>query len=307
MRQITPTLRSTKDGALSMELVVDGLLPADMARQLPFVSSLALNRTAIEAVQTVQEELPRRFTRRTQTNQFFRQSFQVTQYSTKRDLQIAFGTSQAMLQGRSASLLDFEDGTDRVASGRNKFPYIPAIGNSLRTSVTDLLPRWAYPKALGLVDRRGIAGETISGRDRTEARKGSKRGKRAQLNQKAFILRDKQGDPIGIFRRIPFFGMRQSGKRDDGRAAGRRYSLARRRRRATEQSTLERLFWTPKVVRVEPRLGFRRLAHHEMLRRIDDNFVGMLAYALDARRQASNAAWLQADAALVASFLRGRR
>ena len=297
---LNPTRTS---GGLSLEWSVRGVLPTDMARRLPTAASLAMNRTAIEAVEVVRRETPKRFTRRgAQSDEFFRQSFQVTKFSRKTDLEIAFGTSRGLLQGRSTSLLDFEDGADRVSKGRNDFPYIPAIGNSLRRTKEDLLPRWAYPKALGLVDSRYLANGNERGVDRTPGRRGSKRGLRAQENRKAFILRDKNGDPVGIFRRVPLAGARISPVREGGK----KLTRAQRRRRGTGQSTLELLFATPRVITIAPRLGFRRMADHTMLDRIQINFTGMLAALMDEDRTQRNIAFAIADASLINQY-RGRR
>lgn len=295
---------SRSAGGISVEVIVTGPQPADIARQLPYAASLALNRSALEAAAVVRRETAKNFRSKGRVSQqFFDQSFQVTQFSNKANLQVEFGSSRALLQGRSASLFDHEYGTDRVGTGRNKFPYIAQTGSSLKPGENDLLPRWAYPKALGLIDRRGIAGETISGADRTGVRRGSKRGLRAKENRKAFILRDTAGDPVGIFRRIPLAGARVSATREGGK----KLTLAQRRKRGSGQSTLELLFATPKTITIKPRLGFHRIAEHELIERIQANFEGMLAYATNDPRQARNAAFAQADAGLISQFVRGAR
>lgn len=281
---------------ISVEWEIKGALPADIAKQLPYAASLALNRTAVEAVAVVRRETAKHFTRRQQSQEFFNQSFQVTQFSNKRNLEVAFGASYGLMQGRGASLLHHEDGTDRVAKSRNDFPYIPVIGSSLRRTSADLLPRWAYPKALGLTDSRYLANGKERGADRTPKRRGSTRGQRASENRKGFILRNKAGEPVGIFRRIP--------QGSQGRGG---ITLPRKRGQARERTTLEILFWTPKVIKIKPRLGFRRIADVAMVERIQANFEGMLAYAVDQSRQASTAAWLKSDEALVRQFLRGGR
>lgn len=297
----TNTVRES-DG-IALEWTVRGVLPSDIARQLPFAGVLALNRTAQEANALTRTHAATKFrVRGDQGRRFIEQSFQITKYATKASPVVQFGISRALQQGRSGFLIDFEDGTDRVAKGRNNFPYLPAIGSSLRPSINDTLPQWASPRALGLIDRRGIAGETISGADRTGVRRGSKRGLRATENRKAFILRDKGGDPVGIFRRVPLAGARVSATREGGK----KLTLRQRRKRGSGQSTLELLFATPKVVPITPRLGFARFTDHVMVERIQTNFVGMLAYLTDERRQASNASFAQADAGLIAAF-RGRR
>jgi hypothetical protein len=267
---LTPTRTA---GGLSLEWSVRGVLPTEMARRLPAAASLAMNATALEAVDVVRRETPKNFTQRgAQSREFFRQSFQVTKFSRRSDLEIAFGTSRGLLEGRSSMLLDHEDGSDRVARGRNDFPYIPVIGSSLRRTKNDLLPRWAYPKALGLVQSGYLADGFEAGQDRTPGRRGAKRGIRAQENRKGFILRNREGDPVGIFRRVPLAGARVSPVREGGK----KLTLRQRRRRGTGQSTLELLFATPKVIQIKPRLGFRRLADHVMLDRIQVNFAGML-------------------------------
>ena len=263
-----------------------------------------MNRTAVESVAFTRVEAAKKFRNRgAQSQRFIEQSFTVTQYATKANPQIQFGISRALQQGRSGFLTDFEEGTDRVAKGRNDFPFMPAIGSSLRPTINDTLPQWASPRALGLLDSRGIDGGTVSGRDRTGKRRGDKRGLRAQENRKAFILRDKQGDPVGIFRRVPLAGARISGTREGGR----KLTLGERRRRGSGQSTLELLFVTPKVIRIEPRLQFRRTAEHVMIERIQLNFEGMLAYALDDGRQASNAQFAQSFGSLIPEFKRRAR
>ncbi|HYW49782.1 MAG TPA: hypothetical protein VE861_04200, partial [Gemmatimonadaceae bacterium] len=187
MSDIFLTTTRAGDG-ISIAWDVRGVLPADIAKQLPYAASLALNRTAVEAVAVVRQETAKNFRSKGRVSQqFFDLSFQVTQFSNKSNLEVAFGTSQALLQGRSASLLDHEDGTDRVATGRSRFPYIAQSGSSLKPGKNDLVPRAYYPKALGLMDSRYLANGNEVGVDRTPARRGSKRGKRAELNMKGFI------------------------------------------------------------------------------------------------------------------------
>lgn len=291
-------------GGISVEWVTKGPLFGDLARQLPYAAALALNRTAQEAVAIVRVEAAKKFHQRGEVGRrFFDLSFQVTQYATKSQPAIEFGISQALLSGRAGFLIDHEQGAVRVGKGRNNFPYIPAIGSSLRPGVDDLLPRWAYPKALGLIDSRYLANGFEQGRDRTPVRKGSKRGLRARENRKAFILRNEAGDPVGIFRRVPFAGQRVATFREGGK----KLTLAQRRRRGVGQSTLELLFATPKVIRITPRLGFRAMADHVMLERIQANFEGMIAYAANDDRQARNAVWSRADASLIQSARGGGR
>lgn len=270
-------------GGISIEWESQGPLLESMARQLPFAASLALNRTALEAVAEVRREAAKKFTRRQRSQEYFNQSFQVTQFSKKNSLEIEFGISRGLMQGRGASLMHHEDGATRTAKSRNDFPYIPVIGSSVRLTRNDLVPRFLYPKALGLIDSRYTANGLERGQDRTLGRRGSKIGIRARENRKAFILRDKQGDPVGIFRRMKFAGPLRS-------------TSARR------NSILELLFFTPKVIRVEPRLGFRKLAEHALVTRIQANFQGMLDYAMDEGRQERNALWKQIDAAQLAPF-----
>jgi hypothetical protein len=278
MADIFLNTKRTGAGNISVDWEVRGVLPADMLRRLPVAASLGLNSTAIEAVERVRVETRQNFRRRPSTEEYFRQSFQVTKFSRRNDLEIAFGSSRGLLQGRTSSLLDHEDGVDRVGKGRNDFPYIAAL-NSLRPGKDDLMPRWAYPKALGLIDSRGISGETVSGSDRTKARRGSKRGLRAQENRKGFILRNEQGEPIGIFRRVPLAGARVSATREGGR----KLTRAKRRKRSSGQSTLELLFATPKVITIKPRLGFRRIAEHVMQERIQVNFRSILDFLMSDR------------------------
>jgi hypothetical protein len=284
MSRVFLNSKRTADG-ISVEWDVRGVLPADMLRRLPVAASLGLNSTAIEAVERVRVETRQNFRRRPSTEEFFRQSFQVTKFSRRNDLEITFGLSRGLLQGRTSSLLDHEDGADRVSKGRNDFPYI-AVFNSLRQSADDLMPRWAYPKALGLMKSGYLANGAEIGADRTPARRGSKRGLRAQENRKGFILRDKQGDPIGIFRRVPLAGMRMTGTREGGK----KLTLGQRRKRGTGQSTLEMLFATPKTITIKPRLGFRRIAEHAMEERIQVNFRSILSFLVDGRTEAQYAA-----------------
>lgn len=288
-------------GGISLEWVNKGPLLGDLAREVQAAGVLALNRTAIESVAQVREAAAKKFIRRGEAGRrFVDMSFQVTQFATKARPEISFGVSRALLAGRSGFLIDHEAGADRVAKGRNDFPYIPVIGSSLRPTIHDTLPRWAYPKALGLLNSRGIDGGTVAGRDRTGKRKGSTRGKRAAENRKAFIIRDQAGDPVGIFRRVPLAGMRFSGTREGGK----KLTLTQRRRRGSGQSTLDMLFATPKVIRITPRLDFRRTAEHVMVERIQANFEGMLAAIRDGARQDRNAAWSKADASLIRQFTR---
>lgn len=299
MSNIFLNTQRTADG-VRVEWDVRGPLPSDIARQIPFAASLALNRTAIEAVAVVRTETRKHFkSRAPQSEQYFQQSFQVTQFSNKNDLQIAFGLSRALMEGRAASLLDHETGADRVYQSRYKFPYLPAI-SSLRPNEDALLPRWAYPKALGLQRSGYLANGQELGADRTAKRRGSTRGKRAQENRKAFILRSPDGKPIGIFRRVPVQGMRLTGVRADGR----KMKVRERRRRSVGQSTLELLFATPEVVRIKPKLGFYSTAFTAMEQRIQANFEGMLLYATNTERQAANAVWARNDAALIRQFTR---
>lgn len=285
-------------GGISVEWVTKGPLLGDIVKQLPFAAALALNRTAQESVAIVRAEAAKKFRIRGDVGRrFFDLSFQITQYATKEKPEIAFGISRALLAGRSGFLTDFESGADRIAKGRNNFPFIPAIGSSLRPTINDLLPRWAYPSALGL--QQSFNGP---GADRTPGRRGSKRGLRARENRSAFILRNGAGDPLGIFRRVPLAGARHTSVS----ASGRKLTLAQRRRRSTGQSTLELLFATPKVIRIAPRLGFHALAEHTMLERLQANFEGMIAYALDEPRQSRIAAVAQLDASLIQAF-RGDR
>jgi hypothetical protein len=292
-------------GGISVEWEVKGVLPADMLRRLPVAASLGLNATALESVDRVRTETAKNFTSRgPQSAEYFRQSFQVTKFSRRNDLEITFGSSRGLLQGRGASLLDHEDGTDRVAKGRNDFPYVPTYGlNGLRPGVSDLLPRWAYPKALGLVDSRGISGETVAGADRTGKRRGGTRGKRASENRKGFILRDKDGDAIGIFRRVPMAGIRVSAVREGGK----KLSVAKRRRRGSGQSTLELLFITPKVVRIAPRLGFRRISDQVMVERINANFSNILDYLMDDNRSVAYSSLSDIGRGQIDRYLRGGR
>lgn len=295
---------SRSAGGISVEVIVTGPQPADIARQLPYAASLALNRSALEAAAVVRRETAKNFRSKGRVSQqFFDQSFQVTQFSNKSNLQVAFGSSRALLEGRSASLFDHEYGAIRSASGPNAFPYIAQTGSSLKPGANDLLPRWAYPKALGLLTSGYLANGREGGADRTPARRGSKRGRRAIENRKGFILRNQSGDPVGIFRRVPLAGQRVSPTREGGK----KLTLAQRRRRGSGQSTLELLFATPKTITIKPRLGFHRIAEHELINRIQSNFEGMLAYATNDPRQARNAAFAQADAGLISQFVRGAR
>jgi hypothetical protein len=288
---------------ISVEWEIKGALPADIAKQIPFAASLAMNRTALEAVAVVQQKIATKFrSRGAQSRAFFEQSFLVTQYSNKRNLEVAFGTSRQTLQGRSAVLLDHETGEDRVQRGPHDFPYIAAM-NSLRPGKDDIMPRWAYPKALGLVNSRYTANGKEAGVDRTPKRKGSTRGKRAQENRKGFILREKDGSPIGIFRRIPMAGMRVSGVREGGK----KLTLRQRRRRGTGQSTLELLFATPKVIKITPKLGFYTEAYAALEQGIQANFELMLTYATTPGLQEAMPKLGDISAAKVQQFLRGMR
>lgn len=271
-------------GGISVEWDVRGVLPDEMLRRLPVAASLGLNSTAIEAVERVRVETRANFRQRPSTEEYFRQSFQVTKFSRRNDLEITFGSSRALLKGRTSSLIDHEEGVDRVSKGRNNFPYI-AVFNSLRQREDDLMPRWAYPKALLLMKSGYLADGAEIGQDRTPARNGSKRGLRARENRKGFILRNKDGEPIGIFRRVPLAGMRMTGTREDGREL----PLSKRQKRGTGQSTLEMLFATPKVITIKPRLGFRRIAEHAMEERIQVNFRSILDFLVDGRTEAQYA------------------
>lgn len=290
-------------GGLSVEFVNAGAVFGAFSREMQVAAVLGMNRTAQEAVAEVRRQAGEKFIQRGAAGRrFIDLSFTVTQFATKSNPEIAFGISRALLQGRAALLIDHEDGRDRVARGRNDFPYVPTYGNSLRPTINDMLPRWAYPKALGLVKSGYLANGAEIGQDRTPARRGSKRGKRARENRKAFILRNDQGDPIGIFRRVPLAGARVSPVREGGK----KLTLAQRRKRSTGQSTLELLFATPKVVKITPRLGFRRIAEHVMVERIGVNFLGMIGFVNDPNRQARNTQWARTDAALIEPFTRRR-
>lgn len=304
MSSIGLTATQGADG-IALTWDIKGLLPTELARQIPFAGALALNRSAQEALVVVRRTTAKEFTNRgAQSTRFFEQSFQISQYATKQNVQVTFGISRALQQGRTgAQLIDFEAGATRQAHGRNDFPYIAAIGSSLRPTIRDLLPRWAYPKALGLVDSTGIDGGVMAGKERTPKRRGDKRGARAQLNAKAFIIRDRNGNPVGIFRRVPFAAQRLSGTREGGG----KLTLRRRRARGSGQSTLEILFFTPKTIEIKPRLNFHALADHTLIERINVNFAGFLAYASDQARQASNSAAARADSSLAAAFTGRRR
>jgi hypothetical protein len=296
---------------ISLELFATGPMPADLARHVPFAAALALNRTADEAARITRRKVAKRFINRgPQSDRFFDASFTVTQFATKRDLQVAFGIGQRLsanastvrgadggLQRRAVSLIGHEDGEDRLQPmgvGNADLLYIPAIGSSLRPSIRDSLPRWAYPKALGLLDAPLNGGGRSFGQDRTPSRRGDKRGQRARENRKAFILRRDDGSPIGIFRRIPLAGQRVAATREGGT----RLTLAQRRRRGSGQSVLELLFATPKVIKLRPRLGFRADALTVMQDRIEANFAGMLALASDQARMDRQRDLAAADSAL---------
>lgn len=291
-------------GSIQMDFEISGMLPGEIARQIPFAASLALNRTGDEAARLGRRRAATKFIRRgAQSDRFFDASFQVTKFASKRDLSIAFGISERLRQNattvlnasgglsrRATSLIDFETGEDRARPGtaNNNLLYIPAIGSSLRPTARDLLPKWAYPKALGLESAPLNGGGYSNGRDRTPARKGSKRGKRARENRRAFILRREDGTPIGIFRRIP------------AGSAGRAGSFDKRKRGAKSDgpTVLELLFATPKRIKIDNRLQFLPNAERDMAARIDANFDGMFALILDPSRMQRQRDLADADRSL---------
>lgn len=277
-------------GSISMTFELDGPLPTEIARKIPFAAMLAMNRTGDEAVRITRRKVAKRFIRRgLHSDQFFDASFTMVKFATTRDLSIEFGISQRLRQNastvlngagglarRAISLIDFETGEDRARpnTGNNNLLYVPAVGSSLRPTARDLLPKWAYPKALGLEDAPLNGGGVSQGRDRTPSRRGSIRGTRYRENRKAFILRDKQGAALGIFRRIPAGVQPLGGK----------FEKRRRGQKTNGPTVLELLFYMPTRVRIDARLGFLPDAATAMSERIDANFEGMLALALDQAR-----------------------
>lgn len=291
-------------GSISMTFDVDGPLPADIARNVPFAATLAMNRTGDEAARITRRNAAKKFIRRgAQSDRFFDAAFTMVKFAAPRDLSIAFGISPRLRQNastvlndtgglsrRAISLIDFETGEDRARpnTGNKNLLYVPAVGSSLRPTARDLLPKWAYPKALGLEDAPLNGGGRQFGADRTPTRRGSRRGKRAMENRKAFILRAKDGSAIGIFRRVPA-GVQMLGGGFAKRGRGQKTNGA---------TVLELLFYTPKRVRIDSRLGFSRDAEQVMRQRIDANFEGMMTLVLDKSRLQRQQDLAKADRAL---------
>ncbi len=285
----------TNAGAISMTFEIEGMLPGEIAKQIPFAAALALNRTGDEAARIGRRRAAKKFIRRgAQSDQFFDASFTLVKFATKRDLSISFGISDRLRQNastsvnqggglgrRAVSLIAFEDGTDRVQpSGRTNanLLYAPVTGSSLKPDVRDLLPKWAYPKALGLIDAPLNGGGRQFGQDRTPDRRGSKRGLRARENRMAFILRRDDGSPIGIFRRVQGLGPQLKGTRRGSKLYGGRV------RPGAGGTVLELLFATPKRIKIDNRLQFLPNAERDMAARINVNFQGMFALILNPAR-----------------------
>jgi hypothetical protein len=251
-------------GPVTLAIQRSGATPEQLARNLPYGLTYALNRTMEEAMGATERQATRALIIRQQ--QFLRSVFKVRRRASVRDFQASgvsetrFGLRADDFRGRASVFVDHETGGVRTASGtRAGFLYIPTYGTSLRRTIRDLMPRAWYPKALGIADRRDVDGATIAGKDRTPKRRGSIRGARKDL--KAFVVRAGNRTPIGIFRRLG------PPRLVNGRDVN-----------------LEMIFRLSQRRAIQPRLQFRRTAERVGLERLPDNVAGMLTWALDKAR-----------------------
>ncbi len=252
------------DARLSVTLSVDGPLPADALRVMPYAMTFGLNRTAEEALLAAHKVA--KLNLHIRRPEFLREVFKLRARANVAQVKngtavVRFGLRASDFRGRAAVFVDHERGGTRMGSGsRSGFVYIPTYGHDLRRSVRDSLPRRWYPKALGLADRRAIDGSIIAGADRMRRRRGSVRGRRAGI--KAFVIRDKRTrEPIGIYRRVG--PRRMSGTRD---------------------TNLQALFVTVRSMTVRPRLRFLVTSQRTAIDRLETNVMGMFASLMDRER-----------------------
>ncbi len=137
-----------------MEIRVDGRATISALEnlfrdQLPFATSLALNRTAKAVRAAIQESLERNFTIR---RPWVLQGIVIPRFSDKHDSPMMVSIE---LDPSRAFLAKFEEGG--VRAGTPELP-IAIPSTWLRPAFADLVPRSMYPKALRLMARRDVTG-----------------------------------------------------------------------------------------------------------------------------------------------------
>jgi len=177
-------------------------------RQVPFAMANALNRTGEDiALATRQRIYQRGFTIRSSKSAAFIAAAipkpMGTNRATKQRLRVLAWVNDALgKSSRYAVLPQMEEGATHVgtmALGGGRIP--PSVAVPFRATLGQgLIPRSMYPKALGLQERRAIAGGTYySGRGKKSRRQGRGRGS-LQGQQRTFIVERASGSPLVVQR-----------------------------------------------------------------------------------------------------------
>lgn len=185
----------------------------DLRKQIPYATSVAINRTAEEVLAEARRQIQGRFIVRAPSFLLPPTQLPAKWKATKSRLsaRVALGDDdggRAGIGARRRAILDkFEFGGPKEADDPD-FP-IAIPTRAIRPSPTTLVARALYPKNLRLAPRKQADGSTLAAK-----RKGKVRGlageilgvkKRKELGLQGiggtFTMHDSNGKPLGVFQR----------------------------------------------------------------------------------------------------------
>lgn len=238
-------------------------------KQVPYATSIAINRTLEEVLAGARKQIAERFTVRVPVFVLPPVQLPTRDRATKTRLEgvaslgYSDGAKKDIGARREQILRKFETGGPKTAKDPD-FP-IAIPTQAIRHTFGDLVPLGFYPQNLRLAPKQFVGGEVLPalkrGKVRTLSGESTSNRKRRKAGMEGiggtFTINDENGRPIGVFQRIG---------RGDGRQNVRMIWLYKQR------------------IRIPNKLSFFPLAQQIVDERLLINWEGALALALRTAR-----------------------